>query len=71
MDKNKTTSGLEDRTTGVYMTEEDAELFKIFSKYHNVWKQIFSQDNRNTELRLDFNGEGELRIGKSIKTFNR
>lgn len=55
--------------TGIYVTDEEAELFKIFLKYSHIWSQIFGKDNRNTEITLFFNNDNELRIAKELKTF--
>lgn len=64
-----TTSAMEERLTGIYVTDEQAEAFKLFLQHYNVWKIIFSQDNRNTEIHLHFNKEGTPKIGKRIQTF--
>lgn len=67
--ETKITSAMEEKLTGVYVTDEQAEMFKLFLKHYNVWRNVFSQDNRNTEIHLHFNKEGEPKIGKRIQTF--
>lgn len=69
METLSTTSELEDKTVGVFLTEQDAEIFKKFQQYYKIWSQIFSRDNRSTEITLFFNSDGELRIVKELKTF--
>lgn len=69
MNIESSTSNLDDRTTGIYVSDKEAELLKTFLKYYKIWEQIFGRDNRNTEITLFFNNDGELRIAKELKTF--
>jgi hypothetical protein len=49
----------------IYLDPKEAELFKQFLKYHQIWEKIFSISNGSVELHLNSSHEIKKAIYKT------
>jgi hypothetical protein len=63
------TSGIENNTSFVELTDKDAKLFIIFRKYQGIWEKIFDSNPKSIEITLFIDREGTMRMVKTTKTY--
>jgi len=45
------------KEVAVYLSNKEAELFKRFLEYHDLWEKLFEQKDMTLELHLDSQGK--------------